>query len=53
MDPDESEASYLYEQWQADHELVCVNGHDRCYGIPDPNCPYCERRPPKPDMGTT
>ncbi len=24
--------------------LVCVNGHDRCYGIPDPKCPYCERR---------
>lgn len=23
--------------------LHCVNGHDRCYLGPDPNCPYCER----------
>ena len=24
--------------------LKCVNGHDRCYLGPDPDCPYCERR---------
>lgn len=25
-------------------QLVCVNGHDRCYLGPDPKCPYCEHR---------
>lgn len=34
-------------------ELVCVNGHDRCYGSPDSNCPYCERRSSQPEMSTT
>jgi hypothetical protein len=24
-------------------ELVCINGHDRCYLGPDERCPYCER----------
>lgn len=31
-------------------ELICVNGHDRCYLGPDPDCPYCELRAPRRRM---
>jgi hypothetical protein len=30
-------------------KLACVNGHDKCYLGPDPNCPNCERRRRKKD----
>lgn len=26
-----------------DYDYKCVNGHDLCYGIGDPDCPYCEK----------
>lgn len=27
---------------KSDWDYKCVNGHDRCYGIGDSSCPYCE-----------
>ncbi len=27
-------------------KLKCVNGHDRCFSNPDPNCQYCEKVQP-------